>query len=52
MQRYPNNDIAFIGIWGAENSDKSFFYDRILNLTDIHGDNVNIHNIHSLLILL
>lgn len=38
LQRYPNNDIAFVGIWGSANSDKSFFYDRILNLSDIDGD--------------
>lgn len=35
LQRYSNNDIAFVGIWGSCNSDKSFFLDRILNLSDV-----------------
>lgn len=30
--------MAFVGIWGSEDSDKSFFCDRILNLCDVDGD--------------
>lgn len=40
LQRYSSNDIAFIGIWGAEDSDKSFFYDRILELCDVREPKV------------
>lgn len=40
FQRYQNNDIAFVGIWGSENSDKSFFYDRLLYLADVDADKV------------
>lgn len=40
FQRYQNNDIAFVGIWGCQNSDKSFFYDRLLYLADVDGEKV------------
>lgn len=36
LNRYSHRDIIFIGIWGAYTSDKSYFYDKILNLCGIH----------------
>lgn len=35
LNRYQAHDIAFIGIWGAELSDKTYFYDKILKLCGI-----------------
>lgn len=40
MQRYPLEDLAFVGIWGSSTSDKSYFYDQILGLCDVEENKV------------
>lgn len=40
LQRYASNEIAFIGIWGSRDSDKSFFYDRVFELCDVKDSKV------------
>ena len=35
LQRYTGNDVAFVGLWGSKTSDKTYFYERVLNLADV-----------------
>lgn len=43
FKRYPNNEISFVGNYGRLNSGKSFWYDKILNLSQIDGHGVSLH---------
>jgi hypothetical protein len=40
FNKYPNNEIAFVGNYGKRASGKSFWYDKILNLSDVNGNKV------------
>ena len=40
FKRYPDYDISFVGNYGKVNSGKSFWYDKILNLSQIDGHGV------------
>lgn len=40
MKKYSSNDVAFVSLVGEKMSGKSFFYDKILNLAEIRGNNV------------
>lgn len=43
LQRYSGNDIAFVIVTGEKESGKSFFIDKILNLSNVQGNNVKIY---------
>jgi hypothetical protein len=34
FNKYSNNEVAFVGNYGRLNSGKSFWYDKILNLSE------------------
>lgn len=40
FQKYSENEIAFVGNYGRNASGKSYWYDKILNLSDFDGNNV------------
>lgn len=42
FRRYSDYDISFVGNYGRNNSGKSFWYDKILNLSQFDGNNVYI----------
>jgi hypothetical protein len=42
FNKYSDNEIAFVGNYGRHDSGKSFWYDKILNLSDFEGNNVNL----------
>ena len=35
FSRYPQRDIVYIGIWGADTGQKAYFYDKILKLCGV-----------------
>ncbi len=40
FNKYGENEVAFVGNYGRKDSGKSFWYDKILNLSDFPGNNV------------
>ena len=40
FKRYPGHEISFVGNYGRLNSGKSFWYDKILNLSQFDGHSV------------
>jgi hypothetical protein len=40
FNKYSDNEIAFVGNYGRRNSGKSYWYDKILNLSNFDGNNV------------
>jgi hypothetical protein len=43
FKRYSDSDISFVGNYGRNNSGKSFWYDKILNLSQFDGNNVHLY---------
>jgi len=40
---YRNNEIAFVGNFGKDSAGKSYWYDKILDLSDFPGNYVIFH---------
>jgi hypothetical protein len=40
FNKYGENEVAFVGNYGRHDAGKSFWYDKILNLSDFPGNNV------------